>query len=86
MAQRHIVVHDETFEQLYTIKGPRRSMEDVIKELIEHAFPSKDAGPDQESLKLDDLCPWCETELREDDQGVYCPNRGCGWSPDGGET
>jgi len=86
MASRHIVVDDETWDQLYVIKGPRRSMQAAIKELIDFAFPPDDKDPGQTVLALDDVCPLCETQLHKDDEGVFCPNPGCGWVPEGGET
>jgi hypothetical protein len=81
--RRTIQVHDDTFNQLYAIKGPRRSMEDAIKDLLNTVFPEDKDEPSQERLAVSDLCPLCEGELREDENGIFCP--ACGYEDDGGE-
>ena len=79
MPRHTIQVHDDVYQQIYAIKGPGRSMEDAIMDLLKAVFPSKDEDSDQEILQTGDLCPDCGCELREDDQGFYCPDRSCGW-------
>ena len=83
MARRHIVVHDDTFQEIYALKGPFRSMESVIKELLNTVHPQKVDEPSQETLAVSDICPLCEGELREDENGFFCP--ACGYEDDGGE-
>jgi hypothetical protein len=77
--RRTIVVDDETYNEIYSLKGPRRTMQDAIRDLLESCFPTKGRDPTQEVLNTGDLCPLCETVLMEDEEGIYCPNRSCGW-------
>ena len=78
--RRTIMVDDETYNEIYALKGPRRTMQDAIRDLLEACFPSKDTDTGQEVLDTGELCPLCETVLMDDADGFYCPNRSCGWT------
>lgn len=84
MARRHIVVDDDTFEQLYYLKGPRRSMLDVIRELLNTAYPPEKEDKTQTKLKC---CPSCgEFTIATDEDGLlYCNNPSCRYEPEEGE-
>lgn len=82
--QRHIVVDDDTWNQLYAIKGPHRTFKDAIQELIEAVFPSEKDQTNQSKLKC---CPACgEFTIVTDEDGLYyCNNPSCQYEPEEGE-
>ena len=85
MAERRtIAVHDDTFEQIYAIKGPRRSMEDAIKDLLNAVYPP---AKDDDGQKKLTRCPACGeyTITIDEDGGYYCTNRLCEYEPEEGE-
>jgi ribosomal protein S27AE len=81
MAKRHIVVDDETFEQIYYLKGPGRSMLAVIKDLLNAVYPPEKEDVSQTSLRC---CPSCGLfALANDGDGLYCKN--CDYEPEESE-
>jgi hypothetical protein len=81
---RHIVVDEDTWEQLYAIKGPRRTFQDAIQDLVNAVFPPEKDHKTQTRLKC---CPSCgEFTIRKDDDGnYYCNNPSCEYEPEEGE-
>jgi hypothetical protein len=71
ISKRHVLVDDDTFEEIYTLKGSGRTMGDVIRELLHTVYPHKGEDGSQQTLEIH--CPECD-EILED--GV-CP--GCGY-------
>jgi rubrerythrin len=72
LAKRQMIqVSPDVYEDLYAIKGPERTFGQMIRELIDAAFPPEKEDDSQTTLAQ--TCPECD-ELLED--GV-CP--GCGY-------
>jgi len=82
--QRHIVVDDETYNQLYALKGPHRTFQDAIHDLIDAVFPPEKDKAGQSKLKC---CPACgEFTIEKDEDGLYyCNNPSCQYEPEEGE-
>jgi NAD-dependent DNA ligase len=89
MAGKHIVVDDDIFDQVYLLKGPRRKMGDVIKDLLKFAYPPEHEDKDQTELPIASgpKCPACgQYSLIQDYQGdFYCQNPSCQYEPEESE-
>lgn len=71
MARRTIQIPEETWEELWHIKGPHRTFGQLIKDLINTVYPPENEDKNQTLLVR--TCPECD-EIFED--GI-CP--GCGY-------
>ena len=77
-SERHIVLDDATYEELYTLKGPRRTMRDVVRELLNKVYPQEPDHQDQTTLLK---CPSCgEFSIDQDKRGYFC--KSCRYEPE----
>jgi ribosomal protein S27AE len=73
MGKRHIVVDDDTWNELYAIKGPGKSFQRILRELLDIVYPPERELKDQTTLLL--KCPACgENSLQIDDNDYFCNN------------
>lgn len=66
-----IKVPPDVYEELYTLKGPRKSFGEYIRELLNTLYPPE--KEDENQTTLEPVCPECG-ELLENGE---CP--GCGY-------
>lgn len=81
-----VAVQDDTWDQLYIVKGPRRSFDQAIKSLLELVYPPEHDDKDQTELPIASgpKCPACgQYSLIQDKQGdFYCQNPSCQYEPE----
>ena len=67
-----IKIPSDVYEEIYTLKGPRKSFGGFIRDLLNTVYPPE--LEDESQTTLEPICPKCDEIL--DNDGV-CP--GCGY-------
>jgi hypothetical protein len=88
-SRRTVQLQEDTWDQLYVIKGPRRTFDQAIKNLLQLVYPPEHDDKDQTKLEIlsGPICPACrQYSIIQDEQGdYYCQNPSCQYEPEESE-